>query len=259
MLIFKRIICVLSCAFTLTLSSYGYAGIAWQHPYIQVNVGGNAALAQSSHSNLFTYDNTGVLQDISSLYGRSQQENAFGPAVNLALGFSINQFLRTAISLSYFQSAQNVRSFITLSDLSAGGTSTTYYSASTWMGLVNLYLQLNPFFHSLSDTTQPYIGAGLGIANNRMGTQTTYYDGLGLQGASAANSSRNFAYKLMAGINYALLQHFLFNAEYAFVSAGSLTSARTGSTEGFTFYSSNPYEFQVYTNQITAGFVYEIA
>ncbi len=63
----------------------------------------------------------------------------------------------------------------------------------------------------------------------------------------------------MAGINYALVKNLMFNAEYAFVSAGNLMSARTGNTPGFTFYSSKPYEFHVYTNQITAGLVYEIA
>ncbi len=179
MLTSKWIIRLFSSACALVISSSSYASFAWQHPYIQINVGGNAALAQSSHGNLYTYDDTGDFQELSALYGRSQQENAFGPVINLAVGVSLNEYLRTAISLSYFQSAQVVRSYIVLSDLTAGGSSTSYYSARTWMGLINLYLQLRPFFNSLSETTQPYLGAGLGVANNEMGSQNTYYDGLG--------------------------------------------------------------------------------
>lgn len=56
-----------------------------------------------------------------------------------------------------------------------------------------------------------------------------------------------------------LATNILFNAEYAFVSAGTLMSGRTGNTEGFNFYSSKPYQFPVYANQLAAGFVFELA
>lgn len=228
-------------------------------PYIGFSAGGTTQLSQSSHGALTTMP-SGSSTFYSNLYGHMQQENTFGPVFNLEGGVYLNDIFRTSLSVSYFQSDEMVRSMATsVTDGTGNGTTTSYFSAKTWLFMANVYANFGSLLPLISPHTQPYVGLGLGVANNELGNQKTYFDGSGIDGVSFSNSSRNFAYKLMAGVNYNLTEHLLFNLQYAFLHAGNYVNGKTGAATNVSFVTTKTYTFPIYANQFTAGLVYKFS
>ncbi len=244
---------------SLAGSAFAMTPANFKHPYVQISGGGSAFIAQSAHGRLLTYDELGVLQADDNLFSQFQQQNAFGPALNLSAGFNLNEIFRVALQLSYFQADTYARTMVTAFN-SNDGTTTSYCSAKTRMLTANLYANLASLLPLVSDHTQPYLGLGLGGASNELGKQATYYDGLGASGVSFSHSQRSFAYKLMAGLNYSVTQHGLFNIEYAFVHAGNYVTGSAGQSiaAGVTFVEPQTLKFPIYANQLTVGFIYAV-
>lgn len=244
--------------FESAIATHAMTPASFNHPYIGISIGGSTMLAQSAHGTLATLV-PGDSPFYSNLYGHIQQENALGPVANLEAGFYLNNVFRAALALSYFQADMMARAMATgVDDLAGNGTTTSYFSAKTWLFMANFYANIGCLFPLISPHIQPYLGLGLGVANNKLGNQTTYYDGIGISGVSYSNSTKHFAYKLMAGISYDLTQNLLFNLQYAFLYAGNYESGRTGSATDVTFVSNRTLKFPIYENQLSVGFIYKV-
>lgn len=244
---------------TLLAADSIFAETYFKKPYLEFSVGGTALNAQSASGALTTIQ-PGQANIYSNLIGRMEQENTFGPVLNLAAGAAITDIVRAALSVSYFQEDQVVRSMATEpGDASSGHNSTTsYLNAQTWLFMANLYADFGSYLSLVPPHVKPYVGAGIGLANNRLGNQFTFVDGNGVRGVARPNSRNDFAYRLMAGINFNISRRCLFQVQYAFVYAGRYVSGTTGYAPGVTF-RAIPYKFPIYANQFSLGLQYFLA
>ena len=98
------------------------------------------------------------------------------------------------------------------SDIYNGTVSSTVFMANgyvdlgTWAGLT------------------PYIGAGVGFANNKSGMFTDTALGLSGGGFSTGASKTNFAWAGMAGLSYAVSQNLKLEMGYRYLNLGSVNS-----------------------------------
>lgn len=152
----------------------------------------------------------------------STQLNNLGSGAELGggVGYRINDWLRAEATIAY-------RGWYQLSATDPDGFS--YKSdVKSLVGMANLLVdppvKLGPL--------QPYLGAGIGIAHNTMGTisQNAYFPSVGI-GASESDpggSSNNFAWQLMAGLAWPLTSTLTAELGYRYLDAGKIqTSAGT--------------------------------
>jgi opacity protein-like surface antigen len=89
-------------------------------------------------------------------------------------------------------------------------------SSSDWTVLTNLYYDLPTGF-----AVRPYVGAGLGMAYNSLGTVTYSADGT-VSGSEPGASRDSFAWAAMAGLGVALSDGWVVDVGYRYLDAGDI-------------------------------------
>ena len=88
---------------------------------------------------------------------------------------------------------------------------------------VNGFYDFQPF--SLKSTSiTPYLGGGLGISRNKMGTTVQDDNGIPDGGTVDGNTINQFAYKLSAGTLVSLTEHLSLDVNYQYVNLGAFKS-----------------------------------
>ena len=67
----------------------------------------------------------------------------------------------------------------------------------------------------------PYIGGGVGISRNKIGTDATYHNGIFSGISFDGNTINQFAYKLSAGTLFSLTEQLSLDVNYQYVNLGS--------------------------------------
>ena len=119
-------------------------------------------------------------------------------------------------------------------------------SGSNGLILANGYLDLGTWYR-----ITPYIGAGVGVAINRLGSVTDYNENYygAPSGSSQANTRTNFAYAFMAGFSYALTDNLAVDVGYRYVNMGKLQSGQINCYGGSGSCGDNSREVQSYRLQ----------
>lgn len=119
------------------------------------------------------------------------------------IGYRFDQNLRSDVTFSYRPDAD------VSATTSAGNTASTEVNALSVM--VNAYWDFAPI-----DKITPYLGAGIGMAHLDTSDQTT----TGGVATESGSTSDNFAWSLMAGAAYQIIDNTSLDINYRFINLG---------------------------------------
>jgi opacity protein-like surface antigen len=88
---------------------------------------------------------------------------------------------------------------------------------------INGFYDFQPFTMSNTAIT-PYLGGGVGISRNKMGTTVQHRDNLPDGVTLDGNTINQFAYKLSAGTLVSLTEHLSLDVNYQYVNLGAFKS-----------------------------------
>ncbi len=156
--------------------------------------------------------------------------------IDAGVGYRFNAWFRMDGTLEY-RGGANLQSLYTLTDpVSPAFGGPLHYAdfyradVSSFVGLVNGYVDLGAYWG-----VTPFVGAGLGFADNRVsgftdqGFGASIYDPLGASGGYFSNGSKtSFAWALMAGLDVDVTPNLTLEFGYRSLNTGSFTSG--GST-----------------------------
>ena len=130
------------------------------------------------------------------------------------IGYRFAPMFRGDFTLDYIPS-------LNVNNTNASGTNSSTLSAplNSLVGMANGYLDLNGFLPNMFGSVQPYIDAGIGFANNSLGTMKS-----GGGGTLSGSSQTNFAWGAGAGVNFPLTQQLSLDVAYKYLDLGSLKS-----------------------------------
>ena len=192
------------------------------------------------------------------------------PIIDLGVGYRFNNYFRADVTGEYRGAASftanqsyNVGAFATDqygNPPPNGARAYDYYSAHvrSVVGLVNGYVDVGTWYG-----VTPFVGAGVGVANVAVKNLTDISYGSGAAGGAgnggggfAANHDQtNFAFALMAGLDFAVTPNVTLELGYKYLNLGDVSSSPIVCSSA----SSCPNEVQHYrlqSNDIRLGFRY---
>ena len=178
--------------------------------------------------------------------------------IDAGVGYRFNNYFRADITGEYRTSAHysaiesyNAGYYNYPQDGSRGYDSYTG-SIRSVVGLVNGYVDVGTWYG-----VTPFFGAGVGVANVKVSNVIDMGQGGGF-GYASDHSSTNFAFALMAGIDFAITQNLSLELGYRYLNMGSASSGVIACQNTW----SCPNEVQHYrlsSNDIRLGFRYTFA
>ena len=214
--------------------------------YLRGDVGVGIADLRTRDSN-FDYPIPG-LQYVT----RSLDDSAF---IDGGVGYRFNQYFRADITGEYRGSAQ-FKAIESFRGTGATGFDTYTGSIRSVVGLVNGYVDAGTWYG-----ITPFVGAGVGVANlsvmNVTDMGASPFAGFGY---AADHNQTNFAFALMAGLDFSVTQNLKLEFGYRYLDMGTATSGA--------IYCQNipsnqcPHEVQhsrLNSNDIRLGFRYSFA
>ena len=88
---------------------------------------------------------------------------------------------------------------------------------------INGFYDFQPFTMSNTAITL-YLGGGVGISRNKMGTDVEHFNGIPDGFTFSGNTINQFAYKLSAGTLVSLTEHLSLDVNYQYVNLGAFKS-----------------------------------
>ncbi len=174
-------------------------------------------------SNVFPYATSG--------HDQMRDEKMGGAAdIGVGVGYKFNDYLRTDLTLDYETPAKFRGSlWCETSCGSTGYFNTERAKIDAWSALANVYADLGDF-HGI----KPYVGAGAGVSY--LTTSSVQSSNKDTSGPNPRGDSKwNFAWALMAGVEYPLSDRLSLDLGYRYLNLGD---ARTGAVSD----GSNPKE-----------------
>ena len=96
---------------------------------------------------------------------------------------------------------------------------------------INGFYDFQPF--SIRNTAiTPYLGGGVGISRNKMGTAVEYYNGIPSGDTADGKTINQFAYKLSAGTLVSLTEQLSLDVNYQYVNLGAFKGGTEVSLRG---------------------------
>ena len=99
---------------------------------------------------------------------------------------------------------------------------------------INGFYDFQPFFMSNTAIT-PYLGGGVGISRNKMGTIMQHINGIPTGTTLDGNTINQFAYKLSAGTLVSLTEQLSLDVNYQYVNLGAFKGGTEVLTNGAFF------------------------
>ena len=157
-----------------------------------------------------------------------------------AFGFSVGKYLTDnfrleleAIKRTGYEKDADFPAF--------GNTLTAKAKMQTEALFINGFYDFQPF--SISNTAiTPYLGGGIGISRNKMGTINGHTSGVYNNTDIDGNTINQFAYKFSAGTLFSLTEQLSLDVNYQYVNLGAFESG------------TDKYEFGVYSNSLIRVF-----
>jgi len=145
-----------------------------------------------------------------------------------AFGFSVGKYLTDSFRLELEAIKRTGYDF----DVNVSTVGFTTYSEKakiqTEALFINGFYDFQPF--SIRNTTiTPYLGGGVGISRNKMGTEATSNNGIPDGTTIDSNTINQFAYKLSAGTLVSLTEQLSLDVNYQYVNLGAFK----GGTESY--------------------------
>ncbi|WP_246731424.1 outer membrane protein [Methylocapsa sp. S129] len=195
----------------------GDVGMALQTGSINTNISPNPLIGLPSDA-------------FNSFYNTSLSAAAL---FDVGVGYQINNWLRFDVTGEYRGGSQ----FQTLEQVGIPSTSQQFGdfyrgNMSSVIGLVNGYVDIGTWYGMT-----PFVGAGVGFANNTLSgmTDTGFACGVGCSpsgGYFSDKSKMNFAWALMAGLDFNVTQNLKLELGYRFLDYGKAQTASSNCFNG---------------------------
>jgi len=154
---------------------------------------------------------------------------------DVGVGYQFNRWLRGDLTFEY-RGGANLQSLYTLTDTVSSQQYADFYRAnvSSMIGLANVYADVGTWYG-----ITPFVGAGIGFAHNMVNGFTDQgfaYPGNGNgypSGGYFGNGSQNqFAWALMAGLDYAVTPNLKLELGYRYLNYGKITTGGSNCLSG---------------------------
>jgi opacity protein-like surface antigen len=208
------------------------------NPLAGTNPGGFAYSAEASQ----TFNNTTI--SASEMY-------------DVGVGYRFNPWLRGDVTLEYRGGSQ-FQSLYTLNDPTPPTTQyADFYRGNidSVIGLVNAYVDIGTWYGMT-----PYVGGGVGFSHNMVSGFTDqgfgYYNGapLGAAGGYFSNASENnFAWALMAGVDFNVTQNLKLELGYRYLDYGKFTTGTSNCLNGTGGFTCSGGSYTVYSTRTLAS------
>jgi opacity protein-like surface antigen len=136
-----------------------------------------------------------------------------------AFGFSVGKYLTNSFRLE-LEAIKRTGYEYDARFTNAGLTNLTVEAKMQTEALfINGFYDFQPF--SIRNTAiTPYLGGGVGISRNKMGTAVEYYNGIPSGDTADGKTINQFAYKLSAGTLVSLTEQLSLDVNYQYVNLG---------------------------------------
>ena len=163
--------------------------------------------------------NTGTtsLNNVDGTLFTSQNEDL---GTGSAFGFSVGKYLTDSFRLELEATKRTGYEYDARTTTADFTNSTDKAKIQTEAVFINGFYDFQPF--SMSNTAiTPYLGGGVGISRNKMGTTVVYNNGIPTGTTLDGNTINQFAYKLSAGTLVSLTEHLSLDVNYQYVNLGA--------------------------------------
>jgi len=218
--------------------------------YLTASVGG--ATFQNQHSNSST-----LLPGVQAVTTNEiAGKNVISFTWSAGIGWQFSQLFRIDLTYQYFDLPMIVRIFDT-ANTGPLTTATTTLDGRSDVYLLNGYIDLLSLFGSNGSHLRPYIGGGIGYAENKTKNSTLSVNSVpAIIGFIAPATRSDFAYQVLAGVNFPLTRGLRIFAQYSFLCAGKYALGNTlASSAGNGFFSA-PVSFHIHSSIFSAGLTY---
>ena len=154
-------------------------------------------------------------------YNTSLSESAM---LDMGVGYQVNSWFRADVTAELRGGAE-FQGLEVLNSIGGGSTTQAQYAdfyrghLTTYLGMVNAYADLGTW----SGIT-PYVGAGVGVAYNRISGLIDYSPEQATGGYLEAKGQANFAWALMAGLDYSVTRNLKLEFGYRYLDYGKFSS-----------------------------------
>ena len=137
-----------------------------------------------------------------------------------AFGFSVGKYLTDSFRLELEAIKRAGYEFDAVVTTSGFLPNTDKAKIETHALFINGFYDFQPFTMSNTAIT-PYLGGGLGISRNKMGTTLNYAGGIFSNATHDGDTVNQFAYKLSAGTLVSLTKRLSLDLNYQYVNLGA--------------------------------------
>ena len=168
-----------------------------------------------------------------------------------AVGLRLNEIARTDLSVDYLTSA-------TINGQNGANPPTTLSSRfNSLVVLANGYLDFPEFPRGVLGPFIPYVGGGLGFAQNSLGAISGTTDAAGTYTLSGRNRT-TFAYAFGLGVSYPVAPRFTIDFGYRFFDLGDLETGTSLVQKGATVQVTGARSDGISVQTVIAGLRYEL-
>ena len=148
-----------------------------------------------------------------------------------AFGFSVGKYLTDSFRLELEAIKRTGYEYDARSSSAEFSNITYEANIQTEALFVNGFYDFQPF--SMSNTAiTPYLGGGVGISKNKMGTTDVILNGIPNGQTVDGNTIHQFAYKLSAGTLVSLTEQLSLDVNYQYVNLGSFKGGTNQFNDG---------------------------
>ena len=188
---------------------------------VAIDLEGYYITAKGGVSKTFNTGTTSLNNPVGALFTLQNEDLGTGSA----FGFSVGKYLTDSFRLEL--EAIKRTGYAYDARYTAFPTFTEEAKIQTEALFINSFYDFQPF--SLKSTSiTPYLGGGVGISRNKMGTDVRHSNGVPIQAIDGDTISQ-FAYKLSAGTLVSLTEQLSLDVNYQYVNLGAFK----GGTEAY--------------------------
>ena len=181
---------------------------------LAIDLEGYYITAKGGASKTFNTGETSFVSSAGNLFTLQNEDLGTGSA----FGFSVGKYLNDNFRLELEAIKRTGYEFD--ARFTAFPTSTVKAKIETHALFVNGFYDFQPF--SIRNTAiTPYLGGGVGISRNKMGTSAQHNNGTPDGFTFDGNTINQFAYKLSAGTLVSITEHLSLDVNYQYVNLGA--------------------------------------
>jgi len=219
--------------------------------YLTADIGGVTFYPITSLASTASFPTLGVnVNQLTDINARNALSFTWGAGI----GWMFNSLFRMDATYIFLKIPLDFHSIV-VSSTAASPTTFSTGNISSEVYFLNCYINLAALFGHRTAWIEPYVGGGIGVANNRLRDITQNTNSVGTVSTLIEPSSRtDFAYQVIFGVSYHLITQLLLNAQYSFMDMGKYVIG-PGITPPSGSLTSNP-RFHAQSSRFSIGLIY---